>query len=378
MNIPDPTIENESEKYKRINLYFTASPLQNLAAKKIVETFEKDAYNILLPYKQAAVTNPNDSNNQIWDNYLFIPWPRFHPLPGPFGKLRRLQQNLSDVSALLPTRCEEIIMHSAVFDTEATNYFISHIQRARPYAKFHARLLPDGIISTTRYPQNLFQLVMRCMRKLRILVDLNLRYTCYRGDRCGSDADFIDRIYVLNRFPHEYDANKVRELPPLVERSAIRKTTKPRALVLGQPLAANNLLTHSQMTTIATAIHHWLKCQGVSEIYYKRHPKDPNSELYHKDYILVDSAESVEEHIASQYYSHIIGVRSTALITAAQLYSNDSTIISYGLNLVSFKNELEQSSMIQTFKSLDIKILPYSEASPPLNHYGKITNSDHK
>jgi len=370
MNISYPTNSNKITKDKRVNLYFTASPLQNLVAKTILETFEKGSHNILLPYKQTAVANPNNIDSQEWDDYLFIPWPRFHPLPGPFGKLRRLQQNLASVSARIPTNCNEIIMHSAVFDTEATNYFISYLKRAHPHARFHARLLPDGIISTRRYPQSTFQIALKCIRKLRILIDPNLRYTCYKGDRCGSDAAFVNKIYILNGFPHEYDANKVIELPPLVERSSIPSTTKPRALVLGQPLAGNNLLTHSHMIKLADAIRHWLKNQGVSEIYYKGHPKDPNLELFHQDYILVDSTEPVEKHIASHFYSHIVGVRSTALITAVQLYKNETKVVSYGLDLVSFKNEAEKSSMIHTFKTLGIDILPYSppptsSMSPP-------------
>jgi hypothetical protein len=43
-----------------------------------------------------------------------------------------------------------------------------------------------------------------------------LDYWCFSGDRIGSDAPFCDRIYVIPGLPHEYPADKVVVLPPLV------------------------------------------------------------------------------------------------------------------------------------------------------------------
>jgi hypothetical protein len=43
-----------------------------------------------------------------------------------------------------------------------------------------------------------------------------LDYWCFGGDRIGSDAPFCDRIYVIAGLPHEYPADKVVVLPPLV------------------------------------------------------------------------------------------------------------------------------------------------------------------
>lgn len=90
-----------------------------------------------------------------------------------------------------------------------------------------ARILPDGIISIHRYPLSITKRLAQYARKLRRLIAPELDYWCFSGDRIGSDAPFCDRIYVIPGLPHNYPADKVVVLPPLVTVSTARTACEP-------------------------------------------------------------------------------------------------------------------------------------------------------
>ena len=205
---PDPA--------RRVALYFVASPLQYLAAKRIAEDFEAGARQVLVWYKRGVTPVVNE---QDWDAAAYMAWPRWEPLPGAFGRHRRLRANIRQVAELVG-RCEELVIHSAVFDTEAINYFLRALPKACGAATMHARILPDGIISIRRYPLSRTKRAAQVLRKLRRLAAPELDYWCFDGDRIGSDAPFCDRIYVLPGLPHEYPEDKTLRLPPLVAGTA--------------------------------------------------------------------------------------------------------------------------------------------------------------
>ena len=110
-----------------VALYFVASPLQYLAARRIAEHFEPGARQVLVWYKPGveAVVRSADG-----DAARYMPWPRWEPLPGPFGRLRRQRDNLKQVATLVG-RCDTLHIHSAVFDTEAINYFLRALPAER-------------------------------------------------------------------------------------------------------------------------------------------------------------------------------------------------------------------------------------------------------
>src|SRR5690606_9822869 len=93
-----------------------------------------------------------------------------------------------------------------------------------------------------------------------------LDYSRFSGDRIGSDASFVDRIYVLAGFPHRYDPLRTVTLGPLVDvatprpdRSAGAAAQPPRALVVGQPLVAFGLMDEAGRAAVSSAIADWLK-----------------------------------------------------------------------------------------------------------------------
>lgn len=199
----------------QVALYFVASPLQYLAARRIVERHETGARQILVWYKHGVAAVVRDSD---WDASTYMPWPRFEPLPGVFGRHRRLLENLRRIAQMVGP-CEALHIHSAVFDTEAINYFLRGLPKLCGAARMQARILPDGLISIRRYPLTPLKRGVQCLRKLRRLFSPLLDYWCFAGDRIGSDAAFCDRIYVLPGLPHgipqrrSWNCHRWRKLP---------------------------------------------------------------------------------------------------------------------------------------------------------------------
>lgn len=341
---------------EKVALYFVASPLQYLAAKRIATTFEANARQILVWYKPGVTPIVQAAE---WDGCAYMPWPRWEPLPGLFGRLRRQQANVKLVADLIG-RCDSLHIHSAVFDTEAINYFLRALPRRCGARDMKARILPDGIISIRRYPLTLAKRLTQYTRKLRRLFDPELNYWCFSGDRIGSDAPFCDRIYVLPGLPHEYPAEKAVTLPPLVNASADRQpeqTGERRALVIGQPLVGAGLMQASDRDAVSTEIRDWLTAQGVSRIFYKGHPKDPAQELNRPDYQVITLDMPLEVHLANTLYDAVVGVRSSALLFARQTSPETTSVVSFGWKKVHFKSDNEKIAMEYAFKKCGVNIL---------------------
>lgn len=340
-----------------VAVYFVASPLQYLAAKKIAQCFQSGARQVLVWYKPGlnSVVDPTE-----WDACTYMSWPRWEPLPGPFGRHRRLRANINMIAELVG-RCDQLVLHSAVFDTEAINYFLHALPQTSGARKMHARILPDGLISIRRYPLNAHKRIAQSVRKLRRLFAPELAYRSFSGDRIGSDASFVDRIYVLPGLPHEYPIEKVVALPPLVavaEQGSKQRTDQSlRALVIGQPLVDTGLLTFRDAAEITSQIHSWLRQQGVVEIDYKGHPKDPSNGLLHPDYQIIKPTGALESYLAATHYDVVVGVRSSALLFARQIYPNSVQVCAFGWDQIRFKSNEEREDMKKTFAACGVRLI---------------------
>lgn len=338
---------------QRVNVFFVASPLQYLAARRIAQTFENESRQVLVWYQPgvAPVVRMED-----WSAASYMPWPRWNPLPGPFGRLRRMRENIRLVAGLVGM-CDEIRIHSAVFDTEAINYFLRALPKACGARVMNARILPDGLISIRRYPLSSTKIMLQRLRKLRRLVAPELNYWCFTGDRIGSDAPFCDRIYVLPGLPHEYPLEKVVILPSLVDRGITKQNIgEKRALVIGQPLVGTGLMNAGDRDHVASDIGEWLQANGFTHVDYKGHPKDPNQELCMPDYHVLEIEQSLEAYMAENTYQAVIGVRSSALMFAKQIYGNDAEVAAFGWEKIRFKSESEKMDMSTTFSANKISI----------------------
>ncbi len=334
-------------------VYFVASPLQYLAARRIARDVEPAARNVLVWYKPGlkSVVDPAE-----WDACLYMPWPRWEPLPGPFGRHRRLRENIVRVAAQVG-RCERLLLHSAVFDTEAINYFLNALPARTGARELRARILPDGILSVRRYPLSRLRRLLQWVRKLRRVVAPELDYRRFSGDRTGSDAPFCDRVYVVAGLPHEYDASKVQALPALVDPPVQRRSEggERRALVVGQPLTGFRLMSPGDLDVVTRRIRDWLAAEGFTQIDYKAHPKDAAHELSHPDYRTIDPPEALEAHLARCAYDAVVGVRSSALLFARQIDPDHARAVAFGWELVRFESDGERAAMRAAFEACGVE-----------------------
>lgn len=338
----------------RAAVYFVASPLHYLAARRVAQDHEAGARQVLVCYRPALAGMICRGD---WDAVVLMPWPRFDPLPGPFGRLRRTLANLREVAAAVGP-VDELVLHSPVYDTEAINYFLRALPNLTGARALQARILPDGLLNLRRHPLSTTRRWAHYLRGLRRLVSPLLNYTPFRGDRIGSDAPFIDRIYVLNGFGHEYDAARVQVLAPLATTSA--KTVSPvssrRALVLGQPLVAVGLMSDAERDEVAGRISSWLQAQGVGEVHYKPHPREGEAaELSQPHYRLLKIDEPLESYLARNDYDVVTGCCSTGLYTARQVMGDAVRIAAFGFDKVRFKSAKAREELVQLSRRLHIE-----------------------
>lgn len=333
-------------------VYFVASPLQLLAARQIAQTVEAGARQVLIWYQPGIESQVRAED---WDASSYLPWPRRHPLPGWLGRHRRLLANIDLVAALVGP-CDTLVLHSAVFDTEAINYFLRALPRLSGAHTMHARILPDGLLSIRRYPLSPIKRIAQCLRKLRQVLSPTLNYWMFSGDRIGSDAPFCDRIYVLVGLPHEYDPAKVVMLAPLAERSTELSAamTSRRALVIGQTLVSAGLMNTADRDAVAMQIEQWLASCDIDRIDYKGHPKDSQLELCRPGYRVLDLGEPLEAWLGHTPYQIVVGVRSTALLFARQLCAPETQVVAFGWDRTRFKSVQERSDMRAAFDNAGV------------------------
>lgn len=336
-----------------VAVYFVASPLQYLAARRIAGEFERGARQVLVWYKRGleSVVEPGE-----WDACGYMAWPRLEPLPGAFGRHRRLRENIRLVAGLAGP-CERLILHSAVFDTEAINYFLRGLPRLTGARAMLARILPDGLLNVQRHPLNHARRFAQRLRGLRRLVSPRLDYWRYSGDRIGSDAPFIDVIYVLAGLPHEYDPVRTIVLGPLVEAPPSGAQTVPRALVVGQPLTDFGLMSEGDRASVSLAISEWLGQVQPGPVDYKAHPREgARHELREPGYRELRIDEPLESYLAHQRYTLVAGCCSTVLFLARQIYGPDVRIAAFGIDRVRFKRTGQRERMLALMRDLSIEV----------------------
>ncbi|OYT99600.1 MAG: hypothetical protein CFE40_07185 [Burkholderiales bacterium PBB1] len=333
-------------------VYFVASPLQLLAARQIAQTIESGARQVLIWYQPGV--GPQVRADE-WDASSYLPWPRRDPLPGWMGRHRRLLANIDLVAALIGP-CDTLILHSAVFDTEAINYFLRALPRRCGARAMHARILPDGLISIRRYPLSPLKRLIQAARKFRQWLSPDLNYWMFSGDRIGSDAPFCDRIYVLAGLPHEYDPAKVVVLKPLAARSTPQdaEPASRRALVIGQTLVSAGLMTTPDRDAVALQIEQWLALCNIDQVDYKAHPKDSRLELCRPSYRVLELDEPLELWLSRTPYSVVVGVRSSVLLFARQLCAPETQVVAFGWDRTKFKSAQERSDMLAAFDNAGI------------------------
>lgn len=344
----------DSMKARVVNLFLIYSPLHYLGAESIAANFEKGARNCLfyLRPEYRELVDP-----AVWDEVRFLPWPRLYPEKGFLGGMRRARNNLRLVGELCDG-ATEIRLHTTVIDSEAVNYLINYLRSGFPAARFSIRIIPDGLLNIRRRPLNRIKLALQYLKKVRRLVAPELNYYTFRGDRIGSDDPLVDRIYLMPCLPHEYDAAKVVELPSLVTFTGADEEARPlRALVVGQPLLGFKRMTPEHIATVTEGIRDFIAGLGITDVVFKAHPKDKTRVLAAPQYRDLELREPLELHLAHTSYDLVIGVFSTALVTARLILPESSRVVAYGANLLRYRYSAERGEIEECFKSCGVEIV---------------------
>ena len=305
---------------------------------------------ILVCYKpnlQELVSDP------IWDTSLYMPWPRYEPCPGFFGVSKRLLSNIELVEKTIEKKTN-IYCFAATFDTEAVNYFINFFKKNSINCSFS--LIPDGALNLIRHPQSLTSRLLKILRIFRLLYSKNMRYTFYGGDRLGADADFVKSIYVISGVKTEYNQKKVIQLKPFSLNKLIKIRQTKRAIIIGQPLTGYKLIDQKQLMKISKEIKEWSFAQGIEEVFYKSHPKDNEENLYEEGYKLLQESMIIENFLSKNFFDYVVGVHSSVLIYAKQIYGNQTEVISFGLDKLKFKNQNLKLKLYNLYDELGIVI----------------------
>ncbi len=340
------------------NIFLIYSPLHYLVAENIAANFEQTASNALF-YLKEEFRNLVDTSK--WDCVEFLPWPRFYPEKGVFGKIRRTRKNLEIVKNVCPGS-SEIRLHTPVIDTEAVNYFINYLRKSIPAARFSVRLLPDGLLNVQRHPLGCIKELLQYGKKLRRLISPALDYYLFKGDRTGSDAAITDRIYVLKDFPHEYDPGKVVELSLQQGDSdgGSDLSRSRRALVLGQPLVAYDRFSVDGMRAVGLGIRAFIAACGINDVMYKSHPRDPDRDFSHPDYHELIISAPLETHLTAEQYDLVIGVCSTGLLTARMILPASCRVVAYGMDIMMYRGDSDKKNIEAPFVRLGVEMVPHS------------------
>jgi len=247
-----------------------------------------------------------------------------------------------------------IYCFSATYDNEAVNYFINYLRKNSINSSFS--LIPDGALNLIRYPQSLISRILKILRIFRLLYSRNLRYTFYSGDRLGADADFVESIYVIPGLKTEYHEKKVIQLKPFFSTKITKTKQEKRALIIGQPLTGYKLIDRQRLMNISGEIKEWSRAHNIEEVFYKTHPKDKEENLFEEGYKLLSGEVLVEKFLSNNYFDYVVGVHSSVLIFAKQLYGNQTEVISFGIDRLKFKNPNLRMKLYNLYNELGIVI----------------------
>ena len=85
--------------------------------------------------------------------------------------------------------------------------------------------------------------------------------------------------------------------------------------------------------------------------------KDKEKDYYDETYRLLPNNIFIENYLANNYFDYVVGVHSSVLIFAKQIYGNESQVISFGIDKLKFKNSRLRARLYSLFDNLGIIIL---------------------
>lgn len=337
----------------KYNLFFVGTPLNYISSEKIVEYFEKDSINILFSTRPQ---NEKIIRNEVWDSVYEVYPPKYQKVKkGFFKKLNVYKENLKKVVESC-RNADEINLHISIMNNHEINFFINGIRKNYGNKKFNVRIIPEGLQNVARYPLTYGKMCRQYIKKTWKFICPELDYYLFSGDVTGADDKIVDRIYLLPNLPHEYDKNKIIYIPSITNIDIKHTDLSETAIVLGQPLVKTRVMKHEDSVKVAEEIYKFLKQNGFSKILYKPHQREPIHEYSHEGYDVLSINEAIETHFLSHNYGMVVGVSSTALLTARMILPETSRIVSYGMNKSKFIDDAHREKLYAPFKKLNIEI----------------------
>ena len=105
---------------------------------------------------------------------------------------------------------------------------------------------------------------------------------------------------------------------------------------------------------ISKEIREWSWAQNIEEVFYKTHPKDKEENLCEEGYKILPEQILIEMFLSNNYFHYVIGVHSSVLIFAKQLYGNQTEVISFGLGKLKFKNQNLKIKLYNLYNQIGI------------------------
>jgi hypothetical protein len=296
-----------------------------------------------------------------WASRTMLPWvhKNGHSVVQKYWHLRT---RLHEILAAFEPACagaDQIVLHMYQIYSERTNYLINHLRKRFPRVPLHVRLIPDGVRNLKIRRMTGIRSLAAPVNRLKWAFDSRLNYYGYSGDRLGSDAEVVDRIYLPRGFPHMYTNDKVCWVD--MPQAETDRQPAETALVLGTALLQRGMCSASDMDLAAKCIREELSARGVKEVWYKPHHAECEQrlELWSPGYRLLTSQLGVERLLTQYSVGHLVGQCSTALLTA-RLMHPQLKVISCGLDVV--ERRAGRGAGVQNFRSgaesLGIQLVP--------------------
>lgn len=347
--------------HQRLNVFIVETRFQALVALLIARS-QPDTDNLICHYRAEI--------GSFLSRFPFVRACAIDTAPpkGPFRSQRKIRSVLQQVSNALKhyPHAQHIYFHSTKLQGPLFNYFVNHLrqfiqqrQQQFPTASLHFNIITDGAFNFRRGDFSTSD-VRNMKSKGNSLLHrvFGLQFYPYTGERFGIEADIIEKIYLLPKAPHEYDATRVCDIPivDLGLASAVTSNEK-RGLVIGEKLLDKNYLSIEEEEQVARKIGNIMQSHGITQIDYVKHPlaDHPSLRLPHYHDLVIDGP--VEVAIMENHYSVIAGVRSTGLFTAKLLTGSECEVVSVGIDLCRNRRELAMK-IKQAFIGMGITVLP--------------------
>ncbi len=338
---------------RKYNLFFVGTPLTYISAEKIVKFFENGGTNILFSTRPQ---NKRFIQQENWSAIFEVYPPKFHPEKRGFlNKLKIYKENLRKV-VVSCENAEEINFHASILDNRDVNFFINGIRRHFKNTRFNIRIVPEGLLNVARHPLSYKKIYRQFTKKTWKIFSPELDFYMFSGDITGADDPLVDRIYLLPNLPHEYDEKKVFYIPSMSNLLESSLAFPDTALVLGQPLVKCGALKATDGIKISEEIQKFIQSNGYRKILYKPHQRDENNELKQVEYATLSIEEALETHFLKNHYGMVIGVSSTALLTAKMILPKSSRVVSLGMNKNVFKDDRHREKIYAPFRALELEV----------------------